>query len=106
VSSWWAQHPLRLASLLAVDAVKTAVQPIAQRSPLGLILGAAAVGGLLFRFRPWRWIPKPLIVAGLLPHLLSKVMGQTRPLSWLAILSTVAQHQNRPERQIVSKNSL
>ena len=43
VSSWWVQHPLRLVSMLVLDAAKIAVQPMAQRNPLGLVLGARGI---------------------------------------------------------------
>lgn len=35
-SSWWAQHPLRIASMVAADATKAEVQPMAQRHPWAL----------------------------------------------------------------------
>ncbi|HEY5580480.1 MAG TPA: hypothetical protein VIK56_04840, partial [Rhodoferax sp.] len=37
VRSWWAQHPWRVSSVLASEAVKAVVQPMAQRHPLGLV---------------------------------------------------------------------
>lgn len=93
VSSWWAQHPLRIASMLAADAVKA----VAQRHPLGLVLGALLLGGLLGWSRPWRRILTPALFAGLLPQLLSKAMSHVPTQSWMAVLTSLAQQQRRPK---------
>lgn len=95
-SSWWAQHPLRITSMLAADAVKAVVQPMAQRHPLGLVLGAFLMGGLLAWIRPWRWI----LTAGLLPQFLSKAMAQVPPQSWIVLLASLAQQQCRPKEPV------
>jgi hypothetical protein len=71
---WWARQPLRVALTLAAETAKVVLQPIAQRHPYGLVLGAAAAGGLLVLARPWRWISTPALVAGLLPQLVAEVM--------------------------------
>lgn len=97
VSSWWAQHPLRLASMLAAGAVKAVLQPVAQRNPLGLILATAVLGGVLVWIRPWRWIPKSVLFAGLLPQIVSRALAHVRPLSWMAIASALAQQMSRPK---------
>lgn len=95
VSRWWEQHPLRIAGMLAADLVKAVIQPVARRNPLGLVLGAAVLGGLLVWVRPWRWIPKPVLFAGLLPQLVSTVMAQVPPRSWMAVLTSLVQQQRR-----------
>ena len=95
VNSWWAQHPLRTAGLLAADAVKAVVQPIAQRNPLGLVLGAFLLGGLLAWARPWRRLLTPALIVGLLPQLLFKAIAYVPPGSWSALLAALAQQQRR-----------
>ncbi|OGB01093.1 MAG: hypothetical protein A3E25_15395 [Burkholderiales bacterium RIFCSPHIGHO2_12_FULL_69_20] len=69
--AWWVRHPLHLAGSLAATTADAVLKPIAQRHPLRLVLGAAALGGLLAWSRPWRWVVAPALFAGLLPQLLS-----------------------------------
>lgn len=95
VRSWWAQHPLRVAGMVAADAASAVVRPVAQRNPLGLVLGALVLGGVLAWSRPWRWIITPALFAGLLPQLVSKAMALVPPRSWMAVLGSLVQEQSR-----------
>lgn len=76
---WWAQHRLRSAGQAVSDAATAVVHPLAQRHPLGLVLGALMLGGLLAWGRPWRWFLTPALFAGLLPRLMSTVLELQRP---------------------------
>lgn len=76
---WWAQHRLNVASKAVSDATQAVVQPLAQRHPLGLVLGALLLGSLLAWSRPWRWFLTPALFAGLLPRLLSTLLERQRP---------------------------
>ena len=96
VRSWWSQNPMRVASLVAADAAKTMLRPMAQRNPLGLVLGAALVGGLIVWARPWRGILKPTLLAGLLPQLVSKAMAQVPIESWLAAWTSLTERERPP----------
>ena len=89
VSSWWMQHPLRVASTLVVDTTRAVVQPLARRNPMGLVVGALLVGGLLAWSRPWRWVLKPALFAGLWSQLLSKGIAHVPLESWLAALGSL-----------------
>lgn len=88
--SWWTQHPARTAVLLASEATKTLVQPMAQRNPVGLVVGAAAFGALFAWSRPWRWIMTPALFAGVLPQIVSKVISQVPPKNWVSIIAAMA----------------
>jgi hypothetical protein len=70
VQQWWARHPLRATTLVAVNAAQAVVQPLARSHPLTLVTGAFVVGALLAWRRPWGWILKPALFAGLVPQLL------------------------------------
>ncbi|MHB8948125.1 MAG: hypothetical protein ACYC4S_03555 [Rhodoferax sp.] len=87
VRSWWAQHPWRVASVLAGETVKTVVQPLAQRHPIGLVVGALLLGGALAWARPWRLLFTSSLLAGLLPQLLSKTVAQIPIQSWMMVLT-------------------
>ena len=76
VLSWWEQHPLRIGFVVASSAAKALARPIAQRNPLGLVLGTFLLGGLVMWSRPWRWLLKPALFAGLLPQLVNKVLAR------------------------------
>jgi hypothetical protein len=95
VRGWWAQHPLRIASLVAADAAQGVLRPLAQRHPLGLVAGALLLGGLVVWAKPWRGVLKPALLAGLLPQLASKAMAAIPVESWMAVLTSLAQQPAR-----------
>jgi hypothetical protein len=95
VQAWWAQHPLRVVGLVAANATMTALRPAAQRHPLGLVAGALLAGALLAWSRPWRWLVKPALFAGLLPQLFSKTLAQIPAHSWIAVLTSLAQDSKK-----------
>jgi len=89
LKDWWAAHPLHVAGVVAADAAKTLIGPVAQRHPIALVAGALVLGGLVIWAKPWRGILKPALLAGLLPQLLSKAMAVVPVESWLAVLSSL-----------------
>ncbi|HEX3139726.1 MAG TPA: hypothetical protein VHQ87_06710 [Rhizobacter sp.] len=92
VRGWWEHHPARLATLVASDTAKTLIRPVAQRHPIGLVVGALLVGALLAGLRPWRRLVKPAVfagLAGLLPQIMSKVVAHVPMESWMSALSSL-----------------
>jgi hypothetical protein len=77
--------------------VREALGPIAQRNPLGLMLVAFAAGGLIALTKPWRWIPLPAILAGVLPEILAKLMAQAPPSTWLDALEALIRRSGSTE---------
>ena len=79
VQQWWARHPLRATTLVALNAAQAVVQPLARTHPLSLIAVAFIVGAVLTRRRPRNWVLKPALFAGLLPQLLiASLKSQSR----------------------------
>ena len=103
ITSWWMQHPLRVASQLAVETTRAVVQPLARRNPVGLALGALALGALVAWTRPWRWVLKPALFAGLSSQLLSRGIANLPLKSWLAALGAAT--SQRPPAQTPAPSS-
>lgn len=85
--SWWRYHPWRAVAVVAADASRVAVTPIAKRHPATLMLGAALAGALLLRWGPWRWVAKRTLLAGFIPRLATRVAANVPMESWLSALA-------------------
>lgn len=96
LQGWWKQHPLHATGTLVGDALQAVVRPMARRHPLGLVVGALLVGGLLVSGRAWRWILTPTLLAGLVPQLLTKAVALVPAQSWLAVLDALARGRKDP----------
>jgi hypothetical protein len=88
--------PLHIAGMVARDAVEAAVQPLAQRNPLGLVLGAAIVGGALVWSRPWRWLLTPALLATVLPQLAARAFNHGAPMPWMKLLNSLVNVATKP----------
>lgn len=97
VRSWWAQHPLHFAGTLAANTASGMMRPMARRSPYRLVFAALAVGGLLYWVKPWRGLLKPALLAGLLPHLVSRAVAHVPMESWMSTLMTMGAAKRDPE---------
>jgi hypothetical protein len=96
ISLWWSKQPMRAVLTSAADAAKTLLQPVVQRHPLSLVIGAFALGGVLAWSRPWRWLSKPMVLSGLLAPLLSKVISNMPSGIWAQAfnaMSRPSQHE-------------
>jgi len=87
-------NPLLVAGTFVKEAVETAVHPFAQRNPLGLVAGAALVGGLFAWSRPWRWLLTP-VVASMLPILVTKVVQAAPAGTWMKALTALTRPRQR-----------
>ncbi|MEO5775008.1 MAG: hypothetical protein ABIQ32_12950 [Sphingomicrobium sp.] len=93
VQSWWGHHPMRPVAHVALEASNAVARPLAHRHPLTLMLAAAAAGAALAWFRPWRWIFRSALFAGLVPQLASRVVA-TLPLeSWMSMVASALSRQ-------------
>lgn len=75
VNQWLTEHPIKLASEALGDVAKSVVSPIAQRNPILFVASAVVVGGVLVWAKPWSWLLKPAIIAGLIPQLVAKAIA-------------------------------
>jgi hypothetical protein len=89
VESWWGHHPLRPVSQLAGGASEAIVRPYADRHPLKLVLFAAVFGAGLVWSRPWRWLFRSALVAGLLPQLATRIVSSLPVESWITMAGSI-----------------
>jgi len=83
VESWWREHPLHTAAVIAGEASKAFVRPIAQRNPQTLLIGVAALGAVLALARPWRWLIRPALFMGIVPKLMSHALRRMPLDAWI-----------------------
>ena len=104
VESWWSHHPLRPVADVASEASNAIVKPVAQRNPLALVLVAALVGAGVAWTRPWRWIFRSALFAGLVPQLASRVVSNLPIESWMTMvgsaLSASRPSATNPSREV------
>ena len=96
LASWWSNHPLNAVSAVALGAARSAVEPMAQRNPVALMVVALVLGGALVATRPWRWLLKPALFAGLVPQLVSKLAAQVPLESWMGFASNLSKPRAAP----------
>lgn len=105
IDSWWARHPLRTVGLVAVEASRSYVSPIAQRRPLGLVLGAMAGGALLMLLKPWRWLPRRALFVGLVPALALRLARELPIDSWLQMYRSISVPRGTPPPETAGRAS-
>ena len=96
VGAWWSHHPLRPMAQIANEASTAAIRPLAERSPYALVLTAGAIGMALVWSRPWRWIFRSAILAGLVPRLATRIVSRLPIESWISMVSAALRRSSGP----------
>jgi hypothetical protein len=86
---WWAEHPLHAAGSLAEQAARRYVGPFAKKNPLAIVVGGVVFGALLAYSKPWRWLLRPALLAGLMPQLASQALKRLPLDTWLQMVSSL-----------------
>lgn len=76
IGEWWAEHPLHASATLAFKASRTAIVPLVRRHPAAVLSGAAVVGAMIVWARPWRWLLRPALVAGIASQLAARAIAR------------------------------
>lgn len=76
ISEWWSEHPLHASATLALSASRTAIVPLVRRHPAAVLGGAAALGAVIIWARPWRWLLRPALVAGVASQLAARTIAR------------------------------
>ena len=74
IGEWWAEHPLHASAAFALSASRTAIVPLVRRHPAATLGGAAALGAMIIWARPWRWLLRPALVAGVASQLAARTI--------------------------------
>ena len=76
ISEWWDEHPLHASATLAFKASRIAIVPLVRRHPAAVLGGAAVVGAVIIWARPWRWLLRPALVAGVASQLAARAIAR------------------------------
>jgi hypothetical protein len=97
VDAWWSSHPMKPAAQIAHGVVRDTVAPIARRHPLLVVGGAFLAGVALVRLRPWRWLIKPALFAGLGSQIITRVVAAVPLESVLEAIGSFAGRRSRKD---------
>jgi hypothetical protein len=96
-NAWWANHPMQPAATLAHGIVRETVAPLARRHPLLTVGGAFLVGVAVVRWRPWRWLIKPALFAGLGSQIIARVISSVPLETIFEALGSFAKRRPRDD---------
>ena len=73
--AWWSSHPLHGVAGAAQGAAQDRLAPLVRRHPLATMAGAFVIGMLLLRLKPWRWLARSAMFAGIAGRLVSRAIA-------------------------------
>jgi hypothetical protein len=100
LSAWWSRHPLHGFAGMAQGAAQDRLGPLVRQHPLATLAGAFVVGMLVVRLKPWRWLAKSAVAAGMAGQIISRAIAAI-PLEALigVLLARRAAEPAPPEAQ-------
>lgn len=96
VAAWWSNHPLRPAAMLSEGVVRDAVAPLTRKHPITVLASAFIVGGAIIWLKPWRFLGKSALFAGLFSQIVSRAITQMPWESMLGAFTSFA-HAHTPD---------
>ncbi len=95
--TWWAEHPLRAVAELFSRPDSSADEPLTQRHPWAMLLGAAAIGALLMWTRPWRLaLLRRAVYASLLPQVVTQLLSRESTDGLLDLVKSILRPAANP----------
>jgi hypothetical protein len=105
VSAWWSNHPLRPAATLADSVVRDAVAPLTRKHPITVLIGAFIVGCTIAWLKPWRFLGKSTLFAGLFSQIISRAVTQMPWESMLGAFTSFARAHTSDAPEPVAENT-
>lgn len=104
VLGWWSQHPFRPLTQVITEASGVAIKPVAEESPILLVAGAAVAGVIVAWLRPWRWMLRSVVFAGLVPQLASRIASKLPIDAWVAMASELLSSRAGSKKRLESQS--
>lgn len=75
LAHWWQRRPLVATTQVAAAAGRAVLTPLLRDHPVAVLGAAALAGALVVRIRPWRWLVRPALLAGLASQVAAQVFA-------------------------------
>ncbi|MEF7614624.1 hypothetical protein V4F39_11950 [Aquincola sp. MAHUQ-54] len=95
VTNWWKSHPVHAFGVIAGAAARDAAGPLVRRYPLAMVCAALVAGAIVVRIKPWRFVLKSALFAGLASQVASRLVSAV-PLD--TVVATLMRFANRRGR--------